>query len=307
MVEGGGLGVFKPEDIGPSEVQARNGVIDVLVEDEAEAVRVARRYLSYFQGPLPGGEAPDPQRLREVLPENRVRSYDMREVLRGVVDVGTLLELRAGFGIGVFTALGRIEGRPVGLLASNPAHLGGAIDAEAADKAARFLQLCNGHGLPVVSLIDTPGFMVGPEAEAQAQVRHVSRLFVRAAHLRVPVFALVLRKGYGLGAMAMAGGGFHAPVFTAAWPSGEFGGMGLEGAVRLGYRKELESAAEGPEREALYQRLVAEQYERGRAVHMAGALEIDAVIDPAETRRWLSLGLASARVHPAVSHPIDTW
>jgi acetyl-CoA carboxylase carboxyltransferase component len=307
MVEGGGLGVFKPEDIGPSEVQARNGVIDVLVEDEAEAVRVARRYLSYFQGPLPGGEAPDPQRLREVLPENRVRSYDMREVLRGVVDVGTLLELRAGFGIGVFTALGRIEGRPVGLLASNPAHLGGAIDAEAADKAARFLQLCNGHGLPVVSFIDTPGFMVGPEAEAQAQVRHVSRLFVRAAHLRVPVFALVLRKGYGLGAMAMAGGGFHAPVFTAAWPSGEFGGMGLEGAVRLGYRKELESAAEGPEREALYQRLVAEQYERGRAVHMAGALEIDAVIDPAETRRWLSLGLASARVHPAVSHPIDTW
>lgn len=307
MVEGGGLGVFKPEDIGPSEVQARNGVIDVLVEDEAEAVRVARRYLSYFQGPLPGGEAPDPQRLREVLPENRVRSYDMREVLRGVVDVGTLLELRAGFGTGVFTALGRIEGRPVGLLASNPAHLGGAIDAEAADKAARFLQLCNGHGLPVVSLIDTPGFMVGPEAEAQAQVRHVSRLFVRAAHLRVPVFALVLRKGYGLGAMAMAGGGFHAPVFTAAWPSGEFGGMGLEGAVRLGYRKELESAAEGPEREALYQRLVAEQYERGRAVHMAGALEIDAVIDPAETRRWLSLGLASARVHPAVSHPIDTW
>lgn len=307
MVEGGGLGVFRPEDIGPSEVQARNGVIDVLVDDEAEAVRVARQYLSYFQGHLSGGDAPDPQRLRDVLPENRVRSYDMHEVLRGVVDVGTLLELRAGFGMGVFTALGRIDGRPVGLLASNPAHLGGAIDADAADKAARFLQLCNGHGLPVVSLIDTPGFMVGPEAEAQAQVRHVSRLFVRAAHLRVPVFAVVLRKGYGLGAMAMAGGGFHAPVFTAAWPSGEFGGMGLEGAVRLGYRKELEAVAEGPAREALYQRLVAEQYERGRAVHMAGALEIDAVIDPAETRRWLALGLASARVQPAVSHPIDTW
>lgn len=307
MVEGGGLGVFKPEDIGPSEVQARNGVIDVLVDDEAEAVRVARQYLSYFQGHLPAWEAPDPQRLRAVVPENRVRSYDMREVLRGVVDVDTLLALRAGFGLGVFTALGRIEGRPVGLLASNPAHLGGAIDAEAADKAARFLQLCNGHGLPVVSFIDTPGFMVGPEAEAQAQVRHVSRLFVRTAHLRVPVFAIVLRKGYGLGAMAMAGGGFHAPVFTAAWPSGEFGGMGLEGAVRLGYRKELEAAAPGPERDALYQRLVAEQYERGRAVHMAGALEIDAVIDPADTRRWLSLGLASARVQPAVSHPIDTW
>ena len=307
MVEGGGLGVFKPEDIGPSAVQSANGVIDVLVNDEAEAVGVARHYLSFFQGRLPSWDAPDPQRLREVLPENRVRSYDMREVLAGVADLGTLLELRAGFGAGVFTALGRIEGRPVGLLASNPAHLGGAIDADAADKAARFLQLCNAHGLPVVSLIDTPGFMVGPDTEATAQVRHVSRMFVQAAHLRVPVFALVIRKGYGLGAMAMACGGFHAPVFTAAWPSGEFGGMGLEGAVRLGYRKELEAEPEGPQREALYQRLVAEQYERGRATQMAAALEIDAVIDPAETRRWLSLGLASARVQPAASHPIDSW
>jgi acetyl-CoA carboxylase carboxyltransferase component len=307
MVEGGGLGVFRPEDIGPSDVQFRNGVIDVLVDDEARAVAAARQYLSYFQGRVAEWSAPDPQALRHVLPENRVRSYDMRDVLHGVADEGSLLELRAGFGIGVFTALARIDGRPVGLLASNPAHLGGAIDADAADKAARFLQLCNTHGLPIVSLIDTPGFMVGPDIEAQAQVRHVSRMFVQAAHLRVPVFAVVLRKGYGLGAMAMAAGGFHAPVFTAAWPSGEFGGMGLEGAVRLGYRKELEAAPEGPAREALFQQLVAQQYERGQATNMASALEIDAVIDPADTRRWLSLGLASAKVGPLGSRPVDTW
>jgi len=307
MVEGGGLGVFRPEDIGPSDVQLRNGVIDVLVDDEARAVAAARQYLSYFQGRVAEWSAPDPQALRHVLPENRVRSYDMRDVLHGVADEGSLLELRAGFGIGVFTALARIDGRPVGLLASNPAHLGGAIDADAADKAARFLQLCNTHGLPIVSLIDTPGFMVGPDIEAQAQVRHVSRMFVQAAHLRVPVFAVVLRKGYGLGAMAMAAGGFHAPVFTAAWPSGEFGGMGLEGAVRLGYRKELEAVPEGPAREALFQQLVAQQYERGQATNMASALEIDAVIDPADTRRWLSLGLASAKVGPLGSRPVDTW
>jgi len=307
MVEGGGLGVFRPEDIGPSDVQFRNGVIDVLVDDEARAVAAARQYLSYFQGRVAEWSAPDPQALRHVLPENRVRSYDMRDVLHGVADEGSLLELRAGFGIGVFTVLARIDGRPVGLLASNPAHLGGAIDADAADKAARFLQLCNTHGLPIVSLIDTPGFMVGPDIEAQAQVRHVSRMFVQAAHLRVPVFAVVLRKGYGLGAMAMAAGGFHAPVFTAAWPSGEFGGMGLEGAVRLGYRKELEAVPEGPAREALFQQLVAQQYERGQATNMASALEIDAVIDPADTRRWLSLGLASAKVGPLGSRPVDTW
>lgn len=307
MVEGGGLGVFRPEDIGPSDVQFRNGVIDVLVDDEARAVAAARQYLSYFQGRVAEWSAPDPQALRHVLPENRVRSYDMHDVLHGVADEGSLLELRAGFGVGVFTALARVEGRPVGLLASNPAHLGGAIDADAADKAARFLQLCNTHGLPLVSLIDTPGFMVGPDIEARAQVRHVSRMFVQAAHLRVPVFAVVLRKGYGLGAMAMAAGGFHAPVFTAAWPSGEFGGMGLEGAVRLGYRKELEAVPEGPAREALFQQLVAQQYERGQATNMASALEIDAVIDPADTRRWLSLGLASAKVGPVASRPVDTW
>lgn len=308
MVEGGGLGRFLAEEIGPSGVQHANGVIDLLVEDEVQAVDAARLYLSFFQGAVKDWQSPDTNLLRNVVPENRLRVYDSLSVLERTVDVGSLLVLRAGFGAGIHTALARVEGRPVGVLANNPMHLGGAIDADAADKAARFLQLCNAHGLPVVSFVDTPGFMVGPDAEARAQVRHVSRLFVVSAHLRVPVFAVILRKGYGLGAMGMSAGGFHAPVFTVAWPTGECGAMGLEGAVRLGYRKELEALPSGPEREALFQRLLAQQVANGEAMQMAATLEIDAVIDPAQTRHWIACGLQGARV--ADQPPgrfIDTW
>ncbi|MDO5288374.1 MAG: carboxyl transferase domain-containing protein [Pseudomonadota bacterium] len=312
MVEGGGLGVFTPEQIGPAQVQHPNGVIDVLVPGEAQAVQAARLYLSFFQGRVADWAAPDQRLLRAVVPENRLRAYDSRQAMQALVDEGSLLPLREGFGTGIHTALARIEGRPVGLMANNPLHLGGAIDAPAADKAARFMQLCNAHGLPIVSLIDTPGFMVGPETEKTAQVRHVSRLFVTAAALRVPFFSVVLRKGYGLGAMGMAAGSFHAPFFTVAWPTGEFGGMGLEGAVRLGFRKELQAAAEGPERDALFAQLVAQQYAQGQALHMATSLEIDAVIDPADTRAWLARGLASTQCRPADAAAgrgrfIDTW
>lgn len=311
MVEGGGLGVFKPEQIGPSRVQHANGVIDVLVDDEAGAVAAARHYLSFFQGRTSAWTAPDQRVLRAVVPENRLRVYDTSAAMVGLVDAGSLLPLRTGFGAGIHTALARIEGRPVGLLANNPLHLGGAIDADAADKAARFMQLCDAHGLPLISLIDTPGFMVGPAVEAQAQVRHVSRLFVTGARLQVPFFSVVLRKAYGLGAMGMAAGGLHAPLFTVAWPTGEFGAMGLEGAVRLGFRKELEAAAEGAERDALFQKLVAQQYANGEAMNMAATLEIDAVIDPADTRSWLVRGLDSAQAMAAPSMPsgrfVDTW
>ena len=307
MIEGGGLGVFKSEQIGPSRVQHANGVIDVLVENEAEAVAAARHYLSFFQGRTSQWSAPDQRLLRAVVPENRLRVYDTRTAMAGLVDEGSLLLLRTGFGAGIHTALARIEGRPVGLLANNPQHLGGAIDADAADKGARFMQLCNAHGLPIVSLVDTPGFMVGPEVEATAQVRHVSRLFVTAASLRVPTFSVVLRKGYGLGAMGMTAGGFHAPVFTVAWPTGEFGAMGLEGAVRLGFRKELEALPEGVERDALFAKLLAKSYANGEAMHMAATLEIDAVIDPADTRAWLARGLASAQVAPLGHRFVDTW
>ena len=308
MVEGGGLGLFKSEQIGPSEAQHSNGVIDILVADEAAAVAAAKHYLSFFQGDTTGGVAPDALALRNLVPENRLRVYDTLAALAGVVDAGSLLMLRTGFGKGIHTALGRIEGRPVGLMANNPQHLGGAIDADAADKCARFMQLCNAHGLPLISFVDTPGFMVGPEIETQAQVRHVSRMFIAAAHLRVPLLAVVLRKGYGLGAMAMTAGGFAASVFTIAWPTGEFGGMGLEGAVKLGYRKELDAVPEGPKREALYGKLVAKQYEMGSAINMATHLEIDAVIDPAHTREWLLHGLRSSKISASIpTLAIDAW
>ena len=288
-------------------MQSANGVIDLLVDDEAAAVAATKRLLSLLTGRIVHGEAPEAEALRTVLPEQRTRSHDMRRVVESIVDRGSAIELRAGFGLAVHTVLARLGGRPIGILASNPLHLGGAIDADAADKAARFMRLCDTHGLAMVSLIDTPGFMVGPETEARAQVRHVSRMFVAAAQLRVPFLALVLRKAYGLGAMAMAAGGFHAPLATAAWPSGEFGAMGLEGAVRLGYRKEFEALPEGEAREARFRELLARQVAEGRALNMAATLEIDTVIDPAHTREWLLRQLDGAVARERSGAGLDPW
>lgn len=307
MIEGGGLGVFAPEEIGPIDVQGANGVVDVVVADEAEAVAVARRYLGYFQGRTERWSAPDQRRLRHVVPENRLRAYDVHQAIEALADEDSVLELRGGFAPGVITALVRIEGRPMGLVANNPRHLGGAIDAPAADKLARFLQLCDAHGLPVLSLCDTPGFMVGPEHERTATVRHFARLFVIGAHLQVPMVTVVLRKAYGLGAQAMAAGSFHRPTATLAWPTGEVGGMGLEGAVRLGFRRELEAITDPVERRALEERLLADLYERGRAVNAAAVVELDDVIDPADTRRWVLAALPSVSSGDGGSRYIDTW
>ncbi|AWL99424.1 acetyl-CoA carboxylase family protein [Bradyrhizobium amphicarpaeae] len=311
MIEGGGLGVYHPAEVGPVSFQSPNGVIDILVEDEEEATRVAQKYLSYFQGAVSEWEAADQRLLRRAIPENRLRVYDIRSVIDLVADKDSVLELRRDYGVGMITALIRIEGKPFGLIANNPRHLGGAIDADAGDKAARFLQLCDAFDLPIVSLCDTPGFMVGPEAEKTAIVRHVSRMFVTGASLTVPLFGIVLRKGYGLGAQSMIGGGFHASFFTAAWPTGEFGGMGLEGYVRLGFRKEMEAIADPEERETYYRNKVAELYANGKAVSIASVFEIDNVIDPAETRRWITAGLRSVPTPPArpgKKRPcIDTW
>ncbi|OAF17634.1 acetyl-CoA carboxylase family protein [Bradyrhizobium neotropicale] len=311
MIEGGGLGVYHPAELGPVSFQAPNGVIDILVEDEEEATRVAQKYLSYFQGAVSDWQAADQRLLRRAIPENRLRVYDIRSVIDLVADKDSVLELRRDYGVGMITALIRIEGRPFGLIANNPRHLGGAIDADAGDKAARFLQLCDAFDLPIVSLCDTPGFMVGPEAEKTAIVRHVSRMFVTGASLTVPLFGIVLRKGYGLGAQSMIGGGFHASFFTAAWPTGEFGGMGLEGYVRLGFRKEMEAIADPAERETYYRNKVAELYANGKAVSIASVFEIDNVIDPAETRRWIMAGLRSVPKPPQRTEKkrpcIDTW
>jgi acetyl-CoA carboxylase carboxyltransferase component len=293
------------------DVQVPNGVVDVAVADEAEAVQVARRYLSYFRGPALQWSCADQALLRSAIPENRLRVYDVRRVVEGLADSGSVLELRREFGVGMVTALARIEGRPVGIIANNPTHLAGAIDADGADKAARFMQLCDAFDIPLVTLCDTPGIMVGPEAERTALVRHVSRMFVVGASITVPMVTIILRKGYGLGAQAMAGGSFKAPLCCVSWPTGEFGGMGLEGAVRLGYRKELEAVDDPVERERLFEEMVARSYQHGKAVNTASHFEIDDVIDPADSRRWITTLLASAPAPPprtGKKRPcIDTW
>jgi acetyl-CoA carboxylase carboxyltransferase component len=316
MIEGGGLGVFEPAEIGPIGVQRSNGVVDIVVADEAEAVQAAKQYLSYFQGRLAGWSAPDQERLRDVVPVDRLRAYDIRRVVDGLFDTGSVLELRRDFGVGMVTALARLEGRPVGVVANNPGHLAGAIDSDGADKAARFMQLCDAFGLPLISLVDTPGMMVGPDVEATALVRHCSRLFVTGANVSVPMVSIVTRKAYGLGAQAMMGGSTKAPLACLAWPTGEFGGMGLEGAVRLGYRKELEAVADDVQRDALFREMVDRLYEHGKALSVATHFEIDDVIDPADTRRWITTLLdAAPDTHRASVDPlapprrpnIDTW
>ncbi|MGW6622562.1 carboxyl transferase domain-containing protein [Nocardia sp. NPDC055002] len=288
MIEGGGLGACRPEDIGPVEVQRRNGVVDLVARDEAHAVALAKQYLGYFQGRVDDVQAPDPRLARHVVPENRLRAYDIHRAIDAIVDVGSALELRPDYGVGVVTALVRVHGEPFGLIANSSHHLGGAIDAEAADKMGEFLTLCQSFGLPVVSLCDTPGFMVGPEAEKTATVRRFSKLFVLGAQLSVPFGTIILRKGYGLGAMAMAAGHFHAPRFTVAWPTGEIGPMGLEGAVRLGFSKELAAVTDPDERETLFQQLLAMAYQQGKALTAATGFELDDVIDPADTRTWIA-------------------
>ncbi|WP_067660914.1 acetyl-CoA carboxylase family protein [Nocardia harenae] len=287
MIEGGGLGVVTPEEVGPVEVQRRNGVVHLVAADEADAVRLARRYLAYFQGSDADWEAPDPRLARHVVPQNRLRAFDIRAALDSVADIGSVLELRRDWAPGVLTALARFDGVPFGVIANDCTHLGGAIDAPEADKLSMFLRLCQAHRLPIVSLCDTPGFMVGPEAEKQATVTRFSRLFVDAAALTVPFGTVIVRKGYGLGAQAMAAGSFRAPRFVIAWPTGEIGGMGLEGAVRLGFAKELAALDDPEQRREAYENLVAAAYEQGKALSAATVLELDDVIDPADTRRWI--------------------
>lgn len=310
LIEAGGLGRFAPEDIGPIGVQQRNGVVDISVKDEAEAVAASKAYLSYFQGPVEDWQAADSRHLRHVIPENRLRAYDVRQVIDTLADRESVLELRRDFGQAYLTALIRIEGRPLGVIANNPLHNAGAIDTDSADKAARFMRLCDAHRLPILSLIDTPGIMVGPEAEETALVRHAARLFVTAASITVPIFAIVLRKAYGLGAMAAAGGHFHAPFFTVAWPTGELGGMGLEGGVRLAYKKELDAIDDPDERQRFFEERVASRYRKGQATYIASYFELDAVIDPADSRTWIRRGLdatAGVLATDTKRRFIDTW
>ena len=311
MIEGGGLGIFRPEDVGPMDIQVPNGVVDIAVKDEAEAMQSAKKLLSYFQGPRDDWSCDDQRKLRASIPENRLRIYDIRKVIRLLADDDSVLELRPDFGPGMVTSFIRVEGRPMGLIANNPSFLSGAIESDGSDKAARFMQLCDAFDIPILTLCDTPGIMVGPEIEKTALVRHASRIFVTSTSLTVPLFSIVLRKGYGLGAQAMTGGGFKASVFTVTWPTGEFGGMGLEGAVKLGYRKELEAITDPGERVKEYEKRVVAMYNRGKAVNFATAFEIDEVIDPKDSRHWIMSGLKSAPKpvpREGKKRPfIDTW
>ncbi len=311
MVEGGGLGVFTPEDIGPTDVQSKNGVIDILVENEAEAVQVAKKYVSYFQGPLKNWTAPDQRRMRHIVPENRLRIYEIRDVIETLADEDSVLELRKDFGKTIVTCLIRLEGRAVGVIANDPKHLGGAIDSDGSDKGARFMQLCDAYDIPIVHLCDTPGIMVGPEIEKTALVRHAARMFVNSANLTVPYFTVITRKAYGLGQSAMAGGNLRFPYFYVAWPTGEFAPMGIEGQVKLGYRADLEACEDPEERRKLYEKLVADLYESGKAINRTANFSLDEVIDPADTRKWVVNLLASIRP-PAPRDKkkrpmIDTW
>jgi acetyl-CoA carboxylase carboxyltransferase component len=311
MIEGGGLGIYTPEEVGPMSVQVPNGVVDVLVKDEDEAVDVAKKYLSYFQGAVAAWGAPDQRRLRHAVPENRLRLYDMRAIIDTIADAGSVLELRAKFGIGIITAFIRVEGRPMGVIANNPHHLAGAVDSDGADKGARFMQLCDAFDIPVLSLVDCPGIMVGPEVERTALVRHCTRLFNVGANMTAPLFTVIVRKAYGLGAQAMCGAGTLVGFFAVAWPTAEFAGMNIEGAVKLGYRKEL-MAIEDPEaRIAEFQRRTAEAYDKAKAVNAAAGGGIDDVIDPADTRDWIAGGLKRlppVPVRTGKKYPyIDPW
>jgi len=311
MIEGGGLGIFTPEEVGPMDVQVPNGVVDIAVKDEKEAVATAKKYLSYFQGVKKEWKAPDKRKLRFAVPENRLRYYDMRKVIEGIADEDSVLEIRRHWSPGMITSFIRVEGRPVGVVANNPGHLSGAIDSPGADKGSRFIQLCDAFDIPVLSLIDCPGIMVGPESEKSALVRHAARMFVVGANIETPLMSVVIRKAYGLGAQAMAGGSFKIPLFTVTWPTGEFGGMGLEGAVKLGFRKELEAIKDPAERIKTYERMVEDSYKRGRAVNMASHFELDDVIDPADTRKWIMAALKSLppkTERKTKKRPnVDTW
>ncbi len=295
MIEGGGLGIYAPEEIGPMSVQVANGVVDLLVKDEAEAIIAAKKYLSYFQGVHEDWQEPDQRKMRRIIPENRLRVYNVRTVIETLADENSVLELRSGFGLGSITSLIRIEGMPLGVIANNPAHLGGAIDSDGADKAARFMQVCDGFDVPILHLCDTPGIMVGPEIEKTALVRHSSRMFLTGANLSVPFFTIVLRKAYGLGGIAMAGGSYKTPMFSVSWPTGEYGGMGLEGSVKLGYRAELAAIEDPEERKQTYEKMVAKAYENGKALNYASLFSVDDTIDPANSRFWVSSLMKSVR------------
>jgi acetyl-CoA carboxylase carboxyltransferase component len=293
MIAGGGLGDFAPEEIGPVTEQAANGVLDVVVDDEAEAVAIVRRILGYLCDRTHPGAAHDQTALRTLLPDNDREGVNVRPVVETIADQDSVTWLRASWAPELVTAIARVEGIPIGVLANQSIHMAGALTTNASDKAADFLDLCQRWQLPVLSLVDTPGFMVGPESERTGLVRQASRMVTAGARLTVPLVGVVLRRGYGLGAQAMLGGSTHRPLLTVAWPRAHLGPMGLEGAVRLGMAKQL-AAIPDNEQEAAIAEHTAAFRKHAKALNAARFFEIDDVIDPAETRAVVAATISRA-------------
>ena len=310
-IEGGGMGVYLPEEIGPTSDTVPAGTVDILVKDQDEAIAASKKVLSYFQGSIDHWEADDQRQLRHIVPENRHRSFNIRELIRILADKDSVLELRPEFGVSMVTTFIRIEGKPFGLTANNNEYLGGAIDSPGSDKVARFWQLCDAFNIPIITLVDTPGMMVGPEVERTGLVRHCSRLFVTGANLETPRFSVILRKGYALGSIAVMTGSGRAPVFTVTWPEGEFGGMNIEASVLLSNRDALAKIEDVDERAAAYQTALDHAYERSGAITAGSVFGVDDVIDPIETRRWIIKGLQSVPESEPIRRGrrnfLDTW
>lgn len=275
-----------PEEIGPAEMHARSGVVDLLVDDEGQAITAARKYLDFFGPPLAQAEAPDPTPLRELVPENPRRAYNVRKAIEHIVDVGSTLELKPDYGKSVVTAFARLGGRTVGIMANQPIQLAGAIDSPASIKAARFVQICDAFDLPLLVMCDTPGLMVGPEAEKTGLVRHSARLLSALANATVPIMTVVLRKAYGLGRYVMGSRPFD-PVVLLAWPTVEYGGMGMEGAVNIIYKRQLEAETDPVRRATLQAELASKLKEENTAIKAAKRFNYDDIIDPVDTRAIL--------------------
>jgi len=300
---------LRPEEIGPAELHARAGSMDLLCDDDREAIGAARAYLAFFGERSETVETPNTEALRSLVPESRRRAYDVRKAIRGIADVDSVLELRDRFGRAAVIALARIGGRTVGFVANQPSHLAGAVDSDAADKMARFIGLCDAYDFPLVMLCDTPGFMVGPRSEATALVRHSSRVLIALANATVPVLSVILRKAYGLGYYVMGSGAFE-PALHVAWPSAEFGGMGLEGAVEIQHREQLAAAPDEAARAELREQLVEAMRQQMGAFELARDFSIDDVIDPADTRTILASvldALPAAPPRESRKHPVDAW
>ncbi len=286
-----------PEEIGPAAVHAASGVIDLLVDDCAEAVAMAKQYLGYFGPPAAPGEAADQAALRDIVPTNPRRAYDVRRVVSLLADRDSVMELKAGYGRSMVTALIRIGGRAVGVIANQPMVRAGAIDGPASDKAAHFIQVCDAFDLPLLVLCDTPGLMVGPEVEKTGLVRRSARILTALANADIPVMTVVLRKAYGLGYYVMGSRPLH-PSILVAWPTAEFGGMGLEGAVNIIYRRELDAETDEAARASMHARLTAELKRANTSLEAAARFQYDDVIDPADTRAVLLNTLATSPPPP---------